>query len=434
MRTSASIARARTRRWRSSLLVAAASCALVAASCASSRRATPRVGDRNDLSPLRAGETGVAILCGKVLTADDDDRVVERGMLLVRNGRIAYVGERATVPAGYELVDAGEAWATPGMIDLHSHVQGGGFGDINDMVIPVNPELRASTALRPGNELIKLACASGVTTLFGIPGSGTSNSGFGIVYKTKLSAPFDACVVREPGGMKIAQSYNPERRAGDFGATRAGLTWILQDVNAKAIAANREGREVKALENLQRVHKGELPVLIHSAGSDGWAAAARMWQLDYHTRCVLSHGCFDAHLTAPWIVETGAPINAGPRTMDYTVARDGAITGTAARYLAAGAKNLSLNTDAPVMPQEELFLQGSVSARLGADAYQMFRALTIHPARAFGLDHRMGSLEVGKDADIVLRAGSPLDPRAPVERVFIDGKLEYDRVRDGQSF
>jgi imidazolonepropionase-like amidohydrolase len=86
------------------------------------------------------------------------------------------------------------------------------------------------------------------------------------------------------------------------------------------------------------------------------------------------------------------------------------------------------------MPQEELFLQGAVSARLGADAYEMLKAVTIHPARVFGLDERVGSLEPGKDADIVVRTGDPLDPRAAVECVFIDGRVEYDRRRDGQWF
>lgn len=413
---------------------AALSIVLALAACSATRHATPERGDRPDLSPLRAGETGTALLCGKVLTANDDDATYPRGLILVRNGRIAYVGARSDVPAGYDVVDCGDQWATPGMVDLHSHVHSGGFGDVNDMVIPVNPELCSSTALRPGNPLIQLACASGITTLYGIPGSGTSHSGFGIVYKTKLHSTFDECVVRNPGGMKVAQSYNPERRAGDLGATRAGLAWILEDVNEKAIGANRQGRRDPALANLQKVHKRELPVLIHSAGSDGWAAAARMWQNTYHTDCVLSHGCFDAHLTASWIAETGAKVNAGPRTMDYFSTRDGAITGTAARYIAAGVKSVSVNTDAPVMPQEELFLQGSMSARLGADSLLMMRAVTIEPAKQFELADRVGSLEVGKDADIVLRTGELLDPRARVERVYIDGKLEYDRVRDGQWF
>jgi imidazolonepropionase-like amidohydrolase len=386
-------------------------------------------------------------LCGRVLTVDGRDEIYSPGMILVRDGKLAYVGERRAVPAGYREMDVGSAWATPGMVELHSHIHAGGWGDINDMVIPVNPELRASAGLRPANPLIKRACAGGVTTLFGIPGSGTSNSGFGVIYKAKTHGTYEQVVVRDPGGMKIAQSYNPERGSGDLGLTRAGLWWILEDLNHKALGAMRERREdpdqaklgpalghrEPALANLVKVHEKKLPVLIHCAGSDGFPAAARMWKNEYDTRCVLSHGCFDAHVTAPWIVSTGAPINAGPRTMDYFTTRDGAITGTVEKYLEAGAKNISLNTDSPVIAEEELFLQGAISARLGADAYTMLRACTIHPADVFGIADRVGSLEPGKDADIVIRSGDPLDPRTRVELVLIDGAVEYD-ARQGQWF
>lgn len=421
------VRRAQLERCRAGLRFAALALVTVLASCASSR-------SKPDLSDLPPGEAGYAVLCGKVLAVDDADHIYSPGLILVRGTHIAYVGEPRAIPAGYRVLDCGNAWATPGFVELHSHIHTGGWGDINDMVIPVNPEFRASAGLRPSNADIKRACAGGVTTLFGIPGSGTSNSGFGVVYKSKTQARFDEAVVRDPGGMKVAQSYNPERRAGDFGATRAGLSWILEDINDKALGAIREERFDPALENLKKVQEKELPVLIHSAGSDGYASAARMWKEKYDTNCVLSHGCFTAHEIADYIVMTGAPINAGPRTMDYIRTRDGAITGTVERYLAAGAKNLSVCTDSPVMPQEELFLQGSVSARLGADSYQMLRACTIHPAKVFGLADRVGSLEVGKDADIVIRIGDPLDPRACVELVLIDGRIEYDRTRDGQWF
>ncbi|MDP6368591.1 MAG: amidohydrolase family protein, partial [Planctomycetota bacterium] len=90
--------------------------------------------------------------------------------------------------------------------------------------------------------------------------------------------------------------------------------------------------------------------------------------------------------------------------------------------------------DSPVIPQEEFFVQGAMSARWGADGYAMLRALTIHPAQAFGIEARVGSLEPGKDADIVLRTGDPLDPRSAVDLVLIDGSIEYDRERDGQWF
>lgn len=386
---------------------------------------------RAELGPA---DQGVAIHCAKALTVDGEDRIFAPATILVKNNKIVYIGARATPPQGYEVLDASGLWASPGMVELHSHIHSGGFGDTNDMVVPINCDFRAMTALRPGNPLIRRACAGGVTTLYGIPGSGTSMSGFGLIYKSKVDATFEECVVAEVGGLKVAQSYNPERGAGDLGHTRAGLSWILEDAADRAKTLRTAGVDDLAHENLGKVMTRELPVLIHCAGSDGFAAAARMWQVKYGTRCVLSHGCFDAHATAPYIVGAGAPVNAGPRTVDVFSTRDGRITGTAAKYLEAGAKDLSLNTDSPVMPQEELFLQGAMSARYGADDYLMLRGCTIAPARVFGLDDRVGSLEVGKDADIVLHNGSPLDPRARVERVYIDGVLQYDRQRDGQWF
>ncbi|MDZ4774578.1 MAG: amidohydrolase family protein [Planctomycetota bacterium] len=396
------------------------------ASCASTRQA--------DLSALREGEHGFAVRCDKILTADDADHIYTNGLILVRGSKIAYVGPNREIPAGYRLLENTAGVAAPGMVDLHSHIHSGGFGDVNDMVTPVNPEFRAASALRPSNTAIKTACAGGVTTLYGIPGSGTSMGGFGLVYKTKTHATYDEAVMKSVGGMKIAQSYNPERGAGDLGQTRAGLSWILEDINEKAIGATRQGRTDRALENLQKIHTKELPVLIHCAGSDGFTAASRMWKEKYDTRCILSHGCFDAHATAKHIVAVGAPINAGPRMVDYFSTRDGRITGITAKYEAAGAENLSVCTDSPVMPQEELFLQGTMSARYGADSYNMLRATTIHPARAFGIDDRVGSIEVGKDADIVIRSGDPLDPRSRVELVLIDGEVQYDRRHDGQWF
>lgn len=387
-----------------------------------------------DLSPLTPGEEGWALICDKILTVDDDDNVYTSGLILVRGSKIAYVGPNRAIPEGYKTLEGTAGVAAPGMVELHSHIHSGGFGDTNDMVLPVNPELHAAAALSPSNSAVRVACAGGVTTLYGIPGSGTSLSGFGLLYKAKTNATYDEAVVQSVAGMKIAQSYNPERRAGDLGQTRAGLSWILEDINEKAIGATRQGRKDRALENLQKVHAKELPVLIHCAGSDGFTAASRMWKEKYDTRCVLSHGCFDAHRTAKYIAAAGAPINAGPRMIDYFSTHDGAITGISSVYEGAGAKNLSVCTDSPVMPQEELFLQGAMSARYGADGYNMLRATTISPARAFGIDKRVGSLEVGKDADIVIRSGDPLDPRSRVEIVLIDGRVQYDRSRDGQWF
>lgn len=378
---------------------------------------------------------GLAILADRVVCVDEADRVHAPGLVIVRDERIEYVGPPIEIPEDCETREV-DGWIVPGMIDLHSHVVRNGWGGINDMVLPINTDLSTGPTIVPSNNQMRLACASGVTSLFLIPGSGTSVGGFGVLFKTCTDAGYEQALLADPGGMKVAQTHNPERRGGDLGLTRAGLFWNLARANRAAIAAIQrveQGEDVSLeVRDLARVHSGELPVLIHCAGSDGVAATARMWRIEFPTRSVLSHGSFDGWQVAPFLAEVGMPVNHGPRTFDYTVARTGRIQGSSAVFDEAGVPDFSLNTDAPVIPAWEFSLQGTVSARLGADSYRMLRALTANPARSFGLDDRIGSLEVGKHADLVLWTGDPLDPRSKVECVWIQGLVQYDRHEHGQ--
>lgn len=387
------------------------------------------------LAGAAAGQD-LAIRCAKVLTLNDADAVFSPGLILVEDGKISYVGAPRAYPESVETVEIQGGWAAPGLVDLHTHIHTGGWGDINDMVRNVNPDLRAASGMRPDNRNMRMACAAGVTTLFGIPGSGTNMGGFGMLYKTKSSPHYEVVVLHSVAGLKVAQDSNPQRVAGSFGFgnSRASMGWILEDVCDRALAALREGRFDPALEDLKKVLSRELPVLIHTAGSEGVVNTARMWSRKYATRCVISHGSFDGWMAAPAIAEWGVPVNHGPRTMDFYSSRNGRINGTAAEYVKAGVPLFSLNTDSGVVAQEQFFLQGTMSARLGADSYQMLRAMTIHPARTFGLDQRVGSLEVGKDADIVVHTGDPLDPRSHVLRVWIDGQSEYEHEVGKQRF
>lgn len=385
----------------------------------------------NVAAPPRA----TAIVVDKLLTANAEDAVHSPGMIVLEDGKISYVGAPREVADDVRLVRM-EGWAAPGFVDLHTHIHSGGFGDVNDMVHSVNPELRAGSALRPGNRLIQVAVAGGVTTLFGIPGSGTNISGFGVLYKAKPHDGYGASVVADPGGMKVAQDSNPQGRAGDFafGNSRASMGWQIEKICDRALGATREGRLDPSLRHLQDIMSGELPVIIHTAGSEGVINTARMWKTKYDTHCMISHGSFDGWKVAPAIAALGVPVNHGPRTMDFYSSRNGRINGSAAEFVAAGVPTFSLNTDSSVMPQEEFFLQASMSARLGADPYQMLRALTIHPAQTFGIDDRVGSLEVGKDADVVVFSGDPIDPRSRVLRVWVDGDVQYEFERGKQRF
>ena len=381
-----------------------------------------------------AGAQDLAIRCAKVLTMNAEDDIHAPGLILVEGGKITYVGAPKALPDGVEVVDYGDGWAAPGFVDLHTHIHTGGWGDINDMVRSVNPDLRACSTVRANNRAIQVACSAGVTTLFGIPGSGTNMGGFGVLYKSKANPRYERVVIQDVGGLKVAQDSNPQRRAGNFafGNNRASMGWILEDVAERALAAIRQDRFDPSLENLKKIMSRELPVLIHTAGSEGVLNTAQMWHLKYGTRCVISHGSFDGWKSAPVLAEWGVPVNHGPRTMDWYSSANGRINGTSAEYAAAGVPNFSLNTDSGVIPQEEFFLQGSMSARLGGDSYLMMRAMTIHPATTFGLADRVGSLEVGKDADVVVHTGDPIDPRSHVLRVWIEGHSEYE-YRQGQQ-
>jgi imidazolonepropionase-like amidohydrolase len=383
-----------------------------------------------------AAAQDLAIHCGKVLTMNDQDEIHSPGLILVEDGLITYAGSPRAYPTDVERVDYPDAWASPGLVDLHTHIHTGGWGDINDMVRSVNPGLRSLPTLRPNNPNIRVACAGGVTTLFGIPGSGTNMGGFGILYKSKTSQKFDDGVVQRVAGLKAAQDSNPERGVGNFafGNCRSSMTWIIENTCKRALGALRSGRKDFALADLMKVMSRELPVLIHTAGSEGVANTARTWSQKFKTRCIISHGSFDGWKVAKAIADWGVSVNHGPRTMDFYSSSNGRINGSGAEYIKAGVPNFSLNTDSGVVRQEEFFLQGSMTARFGADSYQMLRAMTIHPAKTFGIADRVGSLEVGKDADIVLHTADPIDPRTHVVRVWIEGQTEYEYVKGHQRF
>lgn len=359
----------------------------------------------------------------------DDAVLVEQG------GRITAVGPRATtaVPAGARRIDHGDRWLCPGFVDLHHHVSGGG-GDINDMVLPLNPELRTLDVVKPSEEMIRRAAAGGITTTLFIPGSGTNLGGFGVLLKMRWGGELDAMVVRQPGAMKVAQGFNPERRSGDLGLTRMGSSELLTQLlergrdYAAAWRAHRAGTGPKpafdaSLEQLRLVFDKQVPVLIHTAGARDCIATARMFQDVFDVWMILSHGCFDGWIAAAALAKRGTPVNLGPRMYEFD--RDGRFQGTCKAYWDAGCRSISINTDAPVVAAEELPLQAAMAVRLGFGYELALAAVTLEPARQIGLADRCGSLRVGKDADFLVVAGDPLDPRFPPEQVYIEGTLVH---------
>jgi imidazolonepropionase-like amidohydrolase len=383
-------------------------------------------------APLGA-QTVTAHLAARVLPGDAAP--IDGAVLLERAGRIVAVGARATttIPDGAVVVDHGDAWLCPGFVDLHHHVSGGG-GDINDMTLPLNAELRTLDVVKPSEDMIRRAAAGGVTTTLFIPGSGTNIGGFGVLLKMRWNQPLERLVVRELGAMKVAQGFNPERRSGDLGLSRMGSSELLMQLLERGrdyaaawrtfAAGEGERPAFRAeLEQLRAVFDRKVPVLIHTAGARDCIATARMFQDVFGLRMVLSHGCFDGWLAAEALAKRGTPVNLGPRM--YQFDRDGRFQGTCQAYWDVGCRDISINTDAPVVAAEELQLQAAMAVRLGLAYDVALRAVTIQPARQIGIDDRAGSLTAGKDADFQVTAGDPLDPRHAPLAVYIEGTLVH---------
>ncbi|MCA8949772.1 MAG: amidohydrolase family protein [Planctomycetes bacterium] len=376
-----------------------------------------------------------AHLAARLLPADGPP--IDGAVLVERGGRIVALGPRRTtaIPAGATVVDHGESWLSPGFVDLHHHVSSGG-GDINDMVLPINAELRTLDTVKPSSELIRRTVAGGVTTTLFIPGSGTNISGFGVLLKMRAGAPLADMVIRDLGAMKVAQGFNPERYSGDLGQTRMGSSELLTQVlekgrdyaaawRASAAGTGAQPKFDPALEQLRKVFDGEVPVLIHTAGARDCVATARMFQGVFDLHMILSHGCFDGWLAADALAQWQTPLNLGPRM--YQFDRYGHMQGMCQAYWDAGCRNISINTDAPVVAPEELQVQAAMAIRLGLPYEAALRAVTIVPARQIGIGERTGSLAVGKDADFQITAGDPLDPRFGPEKVYIEGTLIHRR-------
>ena len=392
----------------------------------------------------------LVIQAGRILTVTKGD--IQNGVIVIRDGKIAAIGKQGEVaiPEGAEVWDLKDRWITPGQIDLHNHI--GNTSGLHDYVHSLNPELRVADYIDPESPLVKDAIASGVTTVMTIPGSGGNHSGFGVLWKLG-GAPPDQLIVRRLGGMKIAQAYNPERPAGDIGRSRMGMWWMLREMFTRArkydakmtaweksqktkVASTGPVPKAKAakapkrqpgLDNMREVLGKRTPVFVHTASARDVYQTMRMFHDDMQLPVVISHGEFGGFRAAKEAAKRDIPVNIGPRLYDFgSQVYDRRFYSIPGKYAEAGVKNVSLNTDCPVIPGEDLFLQGTLSVRLGMSEADALKALTINPAMAIQIADRVGSLEVGKDADLVIKRGSLFDPRSPVERVLINGKLVYE--------
>lgn len=388
------------------------------------------------------GKPKLAIQVGKVITCAGEPIV--GGTILVSNGKIEAVGKTSdiVVPEGYEIISHPDAFAMPGLVEAHAHV--GGSGDLNEMVYQTNPELRNWDQIVPHNNDLKVAIAGGVTTICFIPGSGTNMGGWGTLMKTGPGKLSDI-IIRAPGVLKIAQSGNPERQDGEVGSGRMGMNHVIREQlmegrlyvqqwdDFEAGRTTAEPRVNLRLEYFKPLFRREIPVVVHTQAYQVVQSTLRILHDEMNLKVVIDHGTFDSYKLSEEIIKRNIPIMAGPRGFRYEP-EDGQIKGIVAEYAKRGVTWLGVNTDSPVIPQEELSFQAAMAVRYGWNEEDAVRGITIEAAKALMIDHRVGSLEPGKDADILITTGSIIDPRNYVKQVFIDGRSVYDIKTDRRRF
>lgn len=351
---------------------------------------------------------GTELACGCVLIGDD--------------GKIAAVAAELETPENAKVIDADGRLVTPGCVEAHCHIgldnEGMGWEghDYNEIVDPVTPQLRAIDSINPMDEAFGLALRGGVTTA--CTGPGSANAVGGTFAAIKLSGKrVDKMIVREPLAMKCAFGENPKRCYGQSlhksPLTRMGTAALVRELLFKAKryrddkAAGKDPAFDMKLEAMLPVIEGKIPMKAHAHRADDILTSIRIAK-EFGVKLTLDH-CTEGALIADELAEEGYPAFVGPTFGGKSkIELKNKSFETPAALHEAGVP-ISIITDAPVIPLQYLPMCAGLAYRAGLDREEAWRAITINPATQTGIADRVGSLEAGKDGDVVIWSADPME-------------------------
>jgi imidazolonepropionase-like amidohydrolase len=365
----------------------------------------------------------------------------ENGMILVQHGKIIAIGNEVTAPSNAEIIDAKGKFVMPGMIDAHCHLgmfedgMGSEGDDGNEAVDPVTPHLRAIDAINPMDICFKDALNAGVTTVATGPGSANVIGGQFAIIKT-YGNRIDDMIINECHSMKVAFGENPKRvyhAQKKSPSTRMGTASILRDNLFKAqIYIKKQNKALESsdklpefdmkMESLAKVIKKEIPLKAHAHRADDILTALRIAK-EFDIDITLDH-CTEGHLIIDYLKEgIQKGIILGPTLSNRSKVELQNLTFETPGILSKAGLKVAIMTDHPVIPLQYLPVCAGIAAREGMDEEEALKAITINAAEILGIEDRVGSLEIGKDADIIMYSGHPFDLRSKVEFVMINGNI-----------
>lgn len=356
--------------------------------------------------------------------------------ILIENGKIREIGPDLSVPGDCEIVDAAGLHVYPGFVEAHCHIglDGSGIGyeghDYNELNDPVTPQLQAIDGINPFDPAFKTAALAGVTCIGTGPGSSNAIGGTFAAIKT-VGKRADKMVVKAPVAMKCAFGENPKRCYKSQGiSSRMTNAALIRDALSKAslykAKKDAAGDDVSKLpaydmksEALLPVLNHEIPLKAHAHQANDFFTALRIAK-EFGLDITLEH-VTEGHLVPEELAAENVPLAVGPTLTHATKFELQNKSWTTPGVLADAGCSVSIITDAPVIPLHYLPLCAGLAQKAGMKADDALAAITINPARHLGISDRVGSLEPGKDADIVLTDGCPFSVETTVRAVYIDG-------------
>lgn len=357
--------------------------------------------------------------------------------ILLAGGKIAGIGTDLTAPADAEIFDADGLDVYPGFVDAHTHIGLDGYGigyegcDYNEMNDIWTPQLRVIDGINPRDPSLAIARKAGVTCVCTGPGSANVLGGTFLAMKT-VGDRIDNMIVKDPVAMKCAFGENPKRCYRDkCDSTRMSTAAFLRgalmqakDYGARKQAANGDVTKMPAynqkLEALLPVLAGEIPLKAHAHQANDIFTALRIAH-EFGLRITLEH-VTEGHLIVDELAkEKDVPMAVGPSLTHASKFELQNKSWATPGVLAKAGCHVSIITDNSVIPQQYLPLCAGMAVKAGMDEFDALKAITINPAEHIGVADRVGTLEVGKDADVAVTAGCPFEVMTETRAVFIDG-------------
>jgi len=387
---------------------------------------------------------GMYIVGGKIVTMTEKD--YDNGVIRVKNGIITEMGSREEIAIKPEedekVITVKNGFIMPGLIEAHCHMgimeekKGMEGDDCNETVDPITPWLRGLDAINSMDSAFDDAVRAGITTAMIGPGSSNVVGGQFALLKTK-GRRVDDLIVKAPAAMKVAFGENPKVNysgQGQSPSTRMAIAGMLRKELTEAVAYwERRKQAEKNKEAFEKdftkecwipVLEREIPIKAHVHRVDDIFTAIRIAE-EFDLQMTLDH-CSEGHLIAEELAEAGFPAIVGPDLTSRNKIEVQNMDFKTAGILNRAGVMTAITTDHPVSQIQYLPLCAGLAVKAGLSMEEGFKAITLYPAIICGVEERMGSLEVGKDADIAIFDGNPMEIFTQTLYTIINGEIVYE--------